>query len=870
MLWQPAMPPFEKLKKRTIRQPFAVTVDTVRLIRRFPVGKGGKPLKKQKILTMILSVILPPVAVLIFFIVEIGVIILPATEDALMQRKQELIQSIVISATSIIERHSQMEQEGLVSREEAQQTALSEMRALRYGVGSMDYLWITDLDVNMVMHPYFSELEGTKLDDYADPNGKLIFVEAAAVAKARGDGYIDYMWPKQDDLEEAMPKLSYIRLFEPWGWVVGSGVYLDDVHTEIGAVTDRLFKSSALIGVLIAGLLLFDIRQGWKSEKGRRQAQTNLIRSRERYQALAHASREIVFLTIAGKIAGANKMACETLGIDENEIISHDFAEFIECASDLKAVAAEGNDENKEAIETMLLCKSGSERVLLSADHVIVNDQPAVMYAGYSLKLKENPDNSVSLHDSLSKIGFGMIKLESSLSDKVISADRIATDFFSGVEGGSIVGKPFRSLIHEGDCDRLLLQLERTGKVNNMLLRYLSKRYGTGYLQVSATIVEEVGDASGSITLFLTEVTAQQSVHQVADGLLFELLSPQNKIVPDRSLLDTSPSEDSFHNLYVRTQVLLRQSVKMGLAPEKVCDAMANTITSIYRTAAEEAIASLGTPPCEYALLAIGSVGREEPTLNADQDTALIFRSNKNEAANADYFQRFGALVTSLCADAGIPPCHAGNVAANPKWCMSETAWKRQFSSWIHKSEPENLLLVNIFFDFSVVSGSESLVSDLRGHVFAEVEKRSVFLHNLAQNTLEFRSPSNILGQIRSDSRTGNYVDLKGTMLHFVNFARIYALKNSISETNTIKRLQALMEGRHIGLDTGEETIDAWKFLMELRLKNQVSALEINFRHENTLMLEELSSWEETMLKKAMAQVNNLQKRISSDIVRTG
>jgi len=113
-------------------------------------------------------------------------------------------------------------------------------------------------------------------------------------------------------------------------------------------------------------------------------------------------------------------------------------------------------------------------------------------------------------------------------------------------------------------------------------------------------------------------------------------------------------------------------------------------------------------------------------------------------------------------------------------------------------------------------------------------------------------------------------VDLKGTMLHFVNFARIYALKNGIGETNTIKRLQALMEGRHIGLDTGEETIDAWKFLMALRLKNQVSALELNFPQENTLMLKELSSWEVTMLKKAMAQVNNLQKRISSDIVRIG
>lgn len=826
-------------------------------------------MKKRQMFKMIFSVILPPVSVLIFFIVAIGVIILPATEDALMEKKQDVIKSIVMSATSIIEKHSQMEREGLVSKEEAQLTALSEMRALRYGSGNTDYLWITDLKPIMVMHPYFPELEGTLLDDYTDSEGKLLFVEAAEIAKSKGEGFFDYMWPKQD-LQESQPKLSYIRLFEPWGWIVGSGVYLDDVQAEIDAVTLHLIRISVVIGVFVVALLAFDIFRGLKSEHARQLAQRELVRSRERYQALAHASREMVFLTIDGTIAGANKMACETLGMDEEEIISRSFDEFFSDPSGLRLIASKEKGNSKDDIEMSMIGKNGLERVLLSAEHVFVHNRPAVMYAGYSLQLKDNPDNVLTVRDSLSRTGFGIIRLDNALSGKIISADRMATELMTGSSGMSLVGKAFRSLVNEGDASRLFLQLESTGQVSNLLLRHPSEIYGTGYLQASAAVAPDARDSSDNIMLFLSDATKQQSVHLAADDLLSELMSPQNRIMNGNSFLDQACSEITPRQRYVRTQVVLREAVKTGLAPDKIAEVMTNSIQSIYRSSIEKAIIKLGPPPCEYTLLAIGSVGRLEPTFNADQDTALIYESGDKEAVCAEYFQHFGTLVTSYCADAGIPPCHAENTVANPKWCMSETAWKYQFSSWIHNSEPEALLFVNIFFDFSVVSGNEKLAASLQQHIFKEVEKRSVFLYNLAQNTLEFRTPANILGQIRSDSRTDNSVDLKGVMMHFVNFARVYALKNAIDETNTVKRLQALMEGHHIGLDTGEETIDAWKFLMSLRLKNQVAALELNFPQENTLMLKEISSWEMTMLKKAMAQVNNLQKKISSDIVSIG
>ncbi len=825
-------------------------------------------MSKSQIKKMIFNVIMPPLLVIILFVVVIGAVIVPSTEKALMDKKRDMIQAIVMSATSIIERHAQMERDGIVTKDEAQKEALTELRVLRYGVGNNDYLWITDLEPRMVMHPFFPKLEGSLLTEYADPQGKLLFVEAAKIARNEGSGYIDYMWPKQDNIEKPVSKLSYIRLFEPWGWVVGSGVYLDDVHSEIGAVIIRLLQASAWIGLFILLLMLFIVWKGIKSETGRCKAETELLRSRARYQALAHASREMIFLTINGVIAGANKMACETLGFKEEEIISRKFSDFIADGSLTVLHNLEEPTGAIEPIEVVFNCISGPEQVLLSIESAIVNDSPAFLYSGYSLQYKDVPGKSFASYESLNLSGFGMVKLENRLNGKIVFADTVATEMITSSDNKTIVGKEFRTLVEEGDASRLFIQLQAEKYVHNMILRFSASQNITGYLQACATLIDESEGQEDQIIVFLTDVTAMQVLGKSSENLLSELLSPERKISIAAGLLEPVDIERNPLQYYMRTQTLLRQSVKMGLPAEKIVSAMTYTINDIFIKAIEKTILEIGPPPCGYALLSFGSIGRNEPTLNADQDTAILFESTSDDLRNQEYFYRFGESVTSISEASGISRCNGGNTAANPSWVMNEAAWRKQFSSWINTGQPEDLILVNIFFDFRVIAGDQKLAIDLRRHIFHEVHNRPAFLFNLAQDTLSYRPLFDLLGRIRSDSQHINYVNLKGTMMHFVNFARIYSLKNEIVETNTIKRLQALMEKKNIPQDTGQDTIEAWRFLLGLRLKNQVVSMELNFNQENTLILEELSSWEESMLKKAMSQIGNLQKRISSDTVK--
>ncbi|MDO8933553.1 MAG: cache domain-containing protein [Rhodocyclaceae bacterium] len=119
-----------------------------------------------------------------------------------------------------------LETQGKLSRADAQQRAKDLLREVRTREGH--YLWVNDMAPVMVMHPIMPELEGRSLADYKDANGKLLFLAFVDTARQTQGGYVAYAWPRPNGTT-AQRKLSYVKLFEPWQWVVGSGVYLDDI-----------------------------------------------------------------------------------------------------------------------------------------------------------------------------------------------------------------------------------------------------------------------------------------------------------------------------------------------------------------------------------------------------------------------------------------------------------------------------------------------------------------------------------------------------------------------------------------------------------------------------------------------------------------
>ena len=128
-----------------------------------------------------------------------------------------------------------------LSLEEKQKKAAGLIKALRYGPENKDYFWINDLHPTMVMHPYKPEMDGQDLTDNKDPNGKHLFIEFARVAKEKGEGFVDYLWPKYG-ADKPQPKLSFVALFKEWGWVVGTGLYIDDIDAMVNAKRAEMEK----------------------------------------------------------------------------------------------------------------------------------------------------------------------------------------------------------------------------------------------------------------------------------------------------------------------------------------------------------------------------------------------------------------------------------------------------------------------------------------------------------------------------------------------------------------------------------------------------------------------------------------------------
>jgi methyl-accepting chemotaxis protein len=142
-----------------------------------------------------------------------------------------------------------------VAEAQFMEDAKKEISALRYGSQSKDYFWINDMHPTMVMHPIKPALNGKDLSDYKDPDGKHLFNEFVKVCREKGEGFVDYMWPKPGH-DKPVQKLSYVKLFKPWNWVVGTGIYLDDIKAveiqktkEIKSAIAR--QRNELIGVII-------------------------------------------------------------------------------------------------------------------------------------------------------------------------------------------------------------------------------------------------------------------------------------------------------------------------------------------------------------------------------------------------------------------------------------------------------------------------------------------------------------------------------------------------------------------------------------------------------------------------------------------
>jgi len=221
-------------------------------------GPSGK--RKGLNLNVQWKIILVVLAVVAIFIGFILGYILPTMENALYAQKNAQCRDEVNTAWSIAKFYYDQQESGDLTKEQAQKGALGAINSLRYGDDLNDYFFTLNFDHVIIQHPFNPQLIGQDQSQFADPTGKFLFVEMVAVAKAQKEGFTTYMWQYKDDAKRIVPKTTYVKSFDEWGWIIGSGIYTVDVEETVGALTTQLTAISLIIMLIAIGFLFWMTR----------------------------------------------------------------------------------------------------------------------------------------------------------------------------------------------------------------------------------------------------------------------------------------------------------------------------------------------------------------------------------------------------------------------------------------------------------------------------------------------------------------------------------------------------------------------------------------------------------------------------------
>lgn len=260
-----------------------------------------------------------------------------------------------------------------------------------------------------------------------------------------------------------------------------------------------------------------------------------------------------------------------------------------------------------------------------------------------------------------------------------------------------------------------------------------------------------------------------------------------------------------------------------------------------------------GAPPCAYAVLVLGSGGRGESLLAADQDNAIVFAEGKPDGRQDFWFATFGEKFTALLDKAGIPLCKGGVMARNAAWRGSFATWEARIGEWVRRSRPDDLLNVDIFYDLRAVMGDHALAASLQARAFALAEGEIAFAKGLGERAASPVNPFTLLGGLRLEN---GRIDLKRFGLFpVVAFARALAIRHGVREVSTHGRLAGLAAA---GIGSAPELTrlaGAHAVVLKAMLHQQSRDLLAGIPVSNKVDPSELSAEDQLALKAALRTI---------------
>ncbi|PKK89383.1 MAG: hypothetical protein CVV64_14690 [Candidatus Wallbacteria bacterium HGW-Wallbacteria-1] len=402
--------------------------------------------------------------------------LIPPLRQSLIDQKNETSKRIVEVVLSYFQQIESSFHNDPVKLSSAKADILERLRKIRFGKEGKDYFWIQGPpDDRIIMHPYRSDFENVNPEKVIGPDGhllRILLTQIGEKASLENGDFIEYKWHHRDELALVATKISYVRKFVPWGWTIGTGIYLDDLENEVVIWKKRLLFAglfTSFVAFIMALLISFRAEKAIHRELILKQ---NLLDQQQKYKILFEAANDAIILMDSDRILSCNNKAAEIFGRLKDDIrgrlIDDFFPEFQpdhtpsrESARKLIAQAYSGESLFFEWIHTRA---DGTEfPAEVSLQSLPTNDGTLLMAIIRDITTRKKAEMEIQRREELfrmvfenSPFGICFNDLESGQYLKVNPAFTKIT----GYEPSEVIGKVYSEILGSADIPESVLKAE--------------------------------------------------------------------------------------------------------------------------------------------------------------------------------------------------------------------------------------------------------------------------------------------------------------------------------------------------------------------------------------------------------------------------
>ncbi len=408
------------------------------------------------------KIVLLAAVIIVVFVVFILGFVLPSATRIIEERTEIQLMNLVDLPLSEIQRQYALFQGGELTEEEAKLNVLNIVKGYRYN--EVEYFWINDMNGLMLMHPINEALNGTDVTTLKDPDGKFLFKDMIEVVAQKGEGIVRYQWPKPGS-EAPQPKISFVKGFPEWNWVVGTGIYADDLKAIERELQIQVLSMSGVAIFISIALILFIIiplnkKLKWITSGSEAYAKLDFSKS------MALESKDEL-----GGIANA----FESVRVEIGGLVHS-----------LKTVSSELNRSSDNIASSMTVLDNNAEHTLLA-----ISDISAV--------IEENTASTEHVNETVDEVKDAIDVIAEKASEGALKADVVSKRAVE-MKNDSVKADEAAKAIYDQVKVRLELAIENAKnveKINTFLEGILSIASQTNLLALNASIEAARAGESG-------------------------------------------------------------------------------------------------------------------------------------------------------------------------------------------------------------------------------------------------------------------------------------------------------------------------------------------------------------------------------------